>query len=432
VRPKSRRAAYDEATSDVGWRTSFQAERGDWVFLALMRVLILHDSYQLSGGEDRAVEADEALLRARGHEVFVYRRSYDEIANIKLVTAPGLATQVFWSRTAYRAVARIVANWRPDVAHFHNIFPLISPSSYAACREAGVPVVQTLHNYRLVCPAGTLLRDGKPCESCIGRAPWPSVLYGCYRGSRPQSFVLASSLLLHSLVGTWNNQVDAYIALTEFGRGIFIRGGLPADRIFVRPNALAVPEPHEYGGPRSAIFVGRLSPEKGIRLLLEAWSELRDVPLAIVGSGNLLDEVRATIAKNRMDHVEVTGQLSNPEVLDRVREAGMLILPSIWYEGLSYSVVEALAQGVPVIASNLGAQAEFVRDGVSGLLFNPGDAASLVHAVRRLWNSDALAYELGRGARKDFFERYSPEVSYQQLKKVYRQVGVANTDIVSV
>ncbi|MEK6206478.1 MAG: glycosyltransferase family 4 protein [Chloroflexota bacterium] len=393
--------------------------------MSSVRILILHNAYKFAGGEDRAVVADQELLRSRGHETLVYHRSFNELEGLSPLTTAGLATQAFWSRTSYVAIRKIVDDWRPDVAHFHNIVPLISPSGYEACRAAGVPVVQTLHNYRLICPAGTLLRDGVVCELCVGKSLWPSIHYSCYRGSRRESVVLAGSLTAHRLLGTWDRRVDAYIALTTFGKEMFIKGGLPADRIHVRHNALDVPTPAQYRGPHSAIFVGRLSPEKGVRVLLNAWATLPEIPLTIVGDGPLMSEVRDRVAKNDMRHVKVVGELPHHEVLERVRAAGMLIFPSLWYEGLGYAMVEALSLGIPIIASKMGVQLEVVIHGVTGLHFTPGDPSALVAAVQELRSSDGLAGRLAEAARRDFLERYSPEQSYGQLMNVYSHVGAS-------
>jgi glycosyltransferase involved in cell wall biosynthesis len=386
-------------------------------------VLILHNAYQFPGGEERAVAADQKLLAENGHTSRLYQREYAEVAKRGRLGRARLGVEVFWSRGAYRDVRREIRRWRPDVAHLHNVFPLISPSAYAACRAEGVPIVQTLHNYRLVCPAATLLRQGAPCELCVGRVPWPAVRYECYRGSRAQSLAMASALASHSWIGTWN-RVDAYIALTDFAQRIFVRGGLPAERIFVRPNAVERVGSTRYSGPHSAIFVGRLSQEKGVSLLIDAWRHLRDVPLTIVGDGPLLADVRGRVAAESLEQVEVTGPLSHPETLDRLRRAGMLVFPSIWYEGLPYAILEALAAAIPVIAARLGAQAEIVTDGLNGLLFEPSDALGLAAAVRKLVSSAPLAQELSRGAAEVFVERYSPERSYARLLDVYRYVGL--------
>jgi glycosyltransferase involved in cell wall biosynthesis len=380
---------------------------------------MVHNAYRYRGGEEQAVENDQALLESRGHQVGVYMRGFDDLARVGRANA---AIQALWSARTYLEVRRLVRAQRPDVVHVHNIFPLISTSVYSAAHAEGVPVVQTLHNYRLVCPASTLLRDGRPCELCVGRAPWRSVRYRCYRDSRAQSFALSSILTLHRVIGTWNRQVDAYIALTKFGREIFVRGGLPADRIFVRHNAITTPASSVRERSGGAVYLGRLSPEKGVRVLLEAWRSLPDVPLEIIGDGPLRDEVAAAIAAPELAHVRLVGPLPHDAALARLQRAGMLVFPSICYEGFAFAIVEALACGLPVVASRLGAQAEVVNHGVSGLLFTAGDPNSLRDTVRRLASSPDLRDRLSDGARHEFHDRFSPDASYGVLMDIYGRV----------
>ena len=391
-----------------------------------MRVLIAHNAYRYRGGEEQAIESDRALLEAKGHHVELYVRKYDELApNDGILRGARLALAAFWSARTYLEVRRLIRAGRPDVLHVHNIFPLISASVYRAAHAERVPVVQTLHNYRLVCPASTLLRDGKPCELCVGTAPWRAVRYRCYRDSRLQSLALATILTTHRALGTWSSDVDAYVALTEFGRRLFVRGGLPPDRIFVRHNAVHARARHPYHGARSAIFVGRLSREKGVKVLLDAWRALPEVPLEIIGDGPLAAEVHAAAMRPELAHVRVLGQLPHGEVLEHVARAGMLVFPSVCYEGFALAIAEALAQGIPVIGSRLGAQAEIVRDGVSGLLFRAGDANALRDAVRRVVDTDGLADDLSRGARAEFDSRFSPDISYRALIDIYRRVATS-------
>lgn len=392
-----------------------------------VKVLLVHNSYQFAGGEDRAVAEDRELLERQGHSTRIYSRSFAELSGARSFGGRlRIALDVLWSRRTHRDLADIVRRWRPDVVHFHNIFPRVSPSAYAVCRAAGVPVVQTLHNYRLICVDGKLLRDGRPCELCLAGSRYAGVRHACYRGSRAQSAVLTAAIAIHDARGTWSSDVDAYIALTEFGRATFIRGGLPADRIFVRPNALRVSPPAPYAGPRSAVFVGRLSDEKGLWPLLGAWREVQDLPLTIIGDGPLAPSLRAAVARHGQRNIHFVGAVPHDEVLARVGDSGMLIFPSIWYEGFGYSLLEALASGIPVIASRIGAQAEVVTDGVNGLLVAPGDVHALASAVRTLAADPILAARLAHGARRVFEERYSLSTSYAKLMEIYSAVG-ANT-----
>jgi glycosyltransferase involved in cell wall biosynthesis len=389
-----------------------------------MRVLIVHNSYEFRGGEDEAVDADRGLLAAHGHETLLFTRGFADLADRGWSERdPRIAAAAMWSRDSYKELRGFVRRWRPSVAHFHNIFPLISPSAYSACRAEGIPVVQTLHNYRLVCPAGTLLRDGVACELCIGKIPWQAVRYRCYRDSRRQSLGLASILSAHSAIGTWSRRVDAYVVMSEAGRNIFVRGGIPADRIFIRPNAVRGAAAPVYRGPRSALYVGRLSQEKGLRVLLDAWLRVPGVPLTVIGDGPLRAEVERTIASRAMRNVTVVGAIPHEEVLKRLAGAGMLVFPSLWQETFGLVVAEALSAGVPVIATNLGAQAEAVKPEVSGVLVAPGDSGALAGAVNRLAADPVLAGRLSKGAREEFRARFSPERSYATLMSIYERVG---------
>jgi glycosyltransferase involved in cell wall biosynthesis len=306
------------------------------------------------------------------------------------------------------------------VAHFHNTFLRISPSAYYACRAAGVPVVQTLHNYRLLCPAATFYRAGGVCEACLGRlVPWPGVVHSCYRGSPAASGVVTAMLTTHNLLRTWTRLVDVYIALTEFARQKFIEGGLPAEKIIVNPNFVD-PDPglRESDGSY-ALFVGRISPEKGVRLLLRAWQGLKGKPLKIVGNGPLIDEVRAFVQQQRLECVEVLGPHPREEVLSLMKQARFLVFPSEWYECFPLTIAEAFACGVPVIASRLGAMAEIIEEGRSGLHFTPGDPEDLLAKVEWAYTHPPEMVQMGRRARQEFEAKYTAERNYERLRNVY-------------
>ncbi|GAP62436.1 hypothetical protein ARMA_0859 [Ardenticatena maritima] len=317
---------------------------------------------------------------------------------------------------------RLIRERKPDVAHFHNTFLMISPAAYYACQEEGVPVVQTLHNYRLICPGALLMREGRVCEECVGRtAPWPSVMHGCWRGSRLQTSVVAAMLMVHRAMKTWSEQVDIYIALTDFARRKFIEGGLPAEKIVVKPNFVD-PDPgvgrHE---GNYALFVGRLSPEKGMHTLLRAWRMLKDVPLKIVGDGPLRAEVEAFIGREGLTEVEVLGRKAREDVFCLMQKARVLVFPSECYENFPVSVAEAFACGLPVIASRLGAIAEIVEDGRTGLLFNPNDPEDLAVTVEWAWTHSEKLAEMGREARRAYEEKYTAERNYALLMDIYAQ-----------
>jgi len=376
-----------------------------------LRVLVAHNAYQQRGGEDAVVDAEIRLLQGRGHEVELFPRHNDEIDQIGKIAA---AVQAIWSVRTINDLARRIAVFKPDVIHAHNTFPLISPSLYAAAARAGVPIVQTLHNYRLLCPQAMFLRDGRVCEDCLGKFPWRGVVHRCYRGSAPQTAVLALMLGIHRAMGTYREKVTRYIAQTEFSRRKFIDGGLPPERISVKPNFVDMPrgkERERSGG----LLVGRLSGEKGIAVLLDALNRMPGSGVDIIGVGP--EDARLRVHKG----VRLHGWLEPAEVAERMRAAAFLVVPSLWYEGFPRVIVEAFACALPVIASRLGSIAEIIRDGETGLLFEPGDAADLARKLAWAEANPAAMRELGMKARRDYEEKYTPARNYERLVAIYVQ-----------
>lgn len=392
--------------------------------MSVSRILVVHNSYQHAGGEDAVFVAETALLRQRGRDVVEYTEDNKRINGMSQVS---VAAQSMWSTRTCLRLLQILRSSQPHVAHFHNIFPLISPSAYSACRKVGVPVVQTLHNFRLLCPAATFFRDGRVCEDCMHRTPpWPGIVHACYRDSRGQTGVVAVMLAVHWWLKTWSGRVDVYIALTEFARKKFIQGGIPAEKIVVKPNFVH-PDPgmRESGG-EYALFVGRLSPEKGVSTLLKAWRSLKDVPLNIAGEGPLCEKVHAFINREKLENVELLGQRSHEEIVALMKGARFLVFPSEWYEGFPMTLVEAFACGVPVVASRLGGMAEIVEEGHTGLFFQPGDSANLAEKVRWAMDHPDAMREMGVKARQAYEEKYTAEKNYQILLNIYeRAVGEA-------
>jgi glycosyltransferase involved in cell wall biosynthesis len=381
-----------------------------------MKVLLCHNLYQQLGGEDRTVAAEVELLRRYGHQVIEYFRHNNEIKDYGGLKKALLYFVTTWSRKSYKEVKELCRKHRPDVAHFHNTLPLISPSAYYACKEEHIPVVQTLQNYRLVCPGGKLMRDGRVCEVCLGSSLRPAFEHKCRHGSYIQTRAIVRMLEKHRRWGTYDEMVDNYIAVAEFGRRKFIEGGLPAEKIVVKPNLLATPPKPEFGGDY-AVYVGRLSPEKGVHVLLEAWKQIQ-FPLRIAGDGPQRKELEQTESAE----AEFLGQVSPGEVLSHLKKSRFMILPTLCYEGFPVTLVEAFACGKAVVASRLGSAAEIVEDGKTGLLFKPGDAQDLAAKARMLIDDPDLAEELGRNARAEFEAKYTAEKNYEQLMKIYEDV----------
>lgn len=382
-----------------------------------MKILIIHNSYQQKGGEDVVVEQEIALLKRHGHEVVVYRRSNTESSEL---TRWALASRIIWARDVQREVAELIRQERPTLVHVHNTFFMISPSVYSACQAADVPIVQTLHNYRLLCPAANLLRDGQPCDLCIRGTLLNSIVHACYRESRLSTASVALMLAAHRMHGTWTNQIDHYIALSQFSAETFIAGGLPADKLTVKPNAV-YPDPGARNGTGEyALFVGRLSLEKGVDTLLQAWSQVdNSVPLVVIGEGPLSGMFGRRLKGD--SRVVWKGQCSRSAVFTALKGARFLVFPSRCFENFPMTIAEAYACGVPVIASDMGAAHELVRHGDTGLLFRPGDATHLAESVQWAWNHPAELKQMGTNCRAEFELNYSPERNYELLMQIYDQ-----------
>ena len=381
-----------------------------------MKILIVHNYYQQPGGEDTVVANEMSLLSKFGHDVQLFSCKNDDIQRLpdKIRTA----WNVVYSADGRKAMASKIGEFSPDVVHVHNFFPLLSPSIYDACRDAGVPVVQTLHNYRLICANGQLTRNAAPCEKCIhGNNAW-GVVHKCYRESRLGSFFVARMLWHHRRHRTWAEKVDGIITLSDFMRRKFVEAELPMATTHVKPNFVPEQqgnEPFDTAPDRhGALFAARLSPEKGVRTLLEAWKHL-DVPLRLLGDGPLMDRVQETSNPS----ISVLGWQPLPNLIDEMRRAAFLVMPSTWYEGFPVTLVLALCNGLPVIGSRLGAMEEVIEDGETGLLFAPGNASDLSEKVSwAMENADRMR-QMGENARAVYERKYSPPANYAQLMEIY-------------
>lgn len=379
-----------------------------------MRVLVVHNAYQLAGGEDAVVLNEVALLREHGNTVQLHLVSNDGVTGLlgKLRAAIG----VIFSFSSYFKIRQILRNFRPSIVHVHNFFPLVSPAVFYACKAEGVPVVMTLHNFRLICPTAVLMYDGKITERSLRDGPWWGVRARVYRGSLLGSFVLASMIAVHQGIGTWRKQVDRFIVLSNFSVNKFSQGGLPIDKLVVKPNFVNVTAPVEIDRC-GFLFVGRLSPEKGVNILLAAVGLLNESPIyiCVAGTGPLAHSV-----KKAGPAVEPLGAISSSAVQERMTRSTALVIPSICYEGFPMVLVEAYACGLPVIASRIGALAELVEDGVTGLLFEPGDAKDLAEKLEWASHHPQQMAEMGVAARARYLERYTPGKNYEQLMLIYR------------
>lgn len=381
-----------------------------------MRILTLHNKYKFRGGEDESSESEDRVLRNYGHVIFRYEQDNAVIGSRSLVQIAGGA---IYSRRSYRRVRELIRCLRPQVVDVHNFFPLISRSAYYACQAERIPVVQTLHNYRLACPSALFFRDGKPCEDCLGKHfPYPGIQHRCYRGSALGSATVASMIGFHRLLNTWRDRVSMYITLTEFCRTKFIQAGLPPNKIRVKANFVH-PDPRPGDGLGGfALFVGRLSPEKGLVTMLHAWQLLRrPIHLAIVGEGPMESYVAEQCSKST--YIQSLGRLAVEEVYELMGKAKFLVFPSESYETFGRVTIEAFVKGTPVISSEIGAIAEFVEHGRTGWYFPPGNAEALAAVVDHIVANEQLLPAMRREARREFETKYTAEVNYRRSMEIF-------------
>jgi glycosyltransferase involved in cell wall biosynthesis len=386
-----------------------------------LSVLVIHNEYQQPGGEDVVVRAEVDLLRRAGHRVLQFTPNNATLANCSPLEKAALFVTTTWNRTAYSTIRTLIEKERPDIVHCHNLLPQVSPAAYYACQSAGVPVVQTLHNYRLFCPAGTFFRNGQVCQDCA-RSLAHAVTRGCYRSSRLATATVAMMLEFHCLRGTWTSSVNAYLALTQFSRNLFVDLGLPDKKIHVKPNFLSH-DPRQRSSPGNyALFVGRLSPEKGILEMIQTWLHLPDIPLVVVGDGPLYDDASQMLRRSGSSHIRLLGRMSAGDTQAQMKDARLLIFPSRWYEPFGMVLIEAAASGVPAIAARIGGVPELVIEDKTGLLFDLQKADDLASKVNWAWNHPAEMEAMGLAARQLYLENFTAEKNYESLINVYRSV----------
>lgn len=381
-----------------------------------MKILQLHTRYREPGGEDAVVRAEADLLRLAGHEVVVHH--VKNPAGLFETITP--VVKAAWNAEAARTVRRLARQVRPDVAHVHNTWFALSPAVLPALQQASVPVVLTLHNYRLLCVNGLLFRDGRPCMDCVGTHPWHGVQHRCYRSSVSASAVVAGCISVHRARGTWLRDVDAFVALTEAARQVFLSGGLPAERIRVKPNFVPDPGPRSQPPSRSrtVLYVGRLAPGKGVDVLLRAWAKGRPdgLELLVVGDGELRRELEAIAP----DGVRFVGRITPPEVRQVMLDARALVFPSVWQEPFGLVLIEALACGLPVIASDQSGSREIL--GGAAVFAPPDDVPALARALALLVNEDVVE-TLSVTGRQRYEDSYTPSGNLAQLESIYQSVA---------
>jgi glycosyltransferase involved in cell wall biosynthesis len=389
--------------------------------MEFMKIIVVHNRYKQQGGEDVVFDQERELLQRTGHNVHVYCRSNEDVDSYPGVKRLVLLSKSIWSDDTYTDFGALLRREKPDLVHVHNTWVMLSPSIYQACKEAQVPVVQTLHNYRLMCPAGTFFRKGKICKECMNYGQWRSVLHACYRDSRPETAAMALMLGAHRWKGTWGG-IDSYIALSQFSRNQFLQAGFPAEKLFVKPNFVH-PDPGLCTDKGDyALFIGRLSPEKRVSTILSAWRRLpTDIQLFIIGTGPQASQLQERAALHELTNIYFQGQLPREQVLMYMRRARFLIFSSEWYENFPVTIAEAFACGVPVICSGLGAMKEIVEDKRTGLHFVPGNDEDLAAKVEWAWRHPERMQQMGMEARKEYESKYTAEKNYPMLMEIYHR-----------
>jgi glycosyltransferase involved in cell wall biosynthesis len=373
-----------------------------------VRILIIHNRYREPGGEDVVVETEASLLLAEGHEVLLFEKSNENAQGWK-----GACNSI-WSSTARDEIGHEISRFRPDIAHVHNVFHAISPAVYGMIADQGVPIVQTLHNFRLFCIRGTFERKGRICERCEGRSLWRGAVLRCYRDSWPASTVLATGLQLHRFLATFERHVLQFIALNEFCRRKFITCGLPADRISVKPNFSDIADVGENHERIGGLYVGRMVTEKGIDVLADALL-LSPSPFTAIGDGPMAQRLHG------LRDVAVVGRKTREEVFQYMRGAAYLVMPSVWYETFGLVMIEAFACRLPVIASDIGAMAELVEDGKTGLLFKAGSPSDLAEKIKWANNHPADIRRMGDAARLQYERSFTSKRNYELLMAIYQK-----------
>lgn len=382
-----------------------------------IRCLLVHNRYQQQGGEDRVVEAEKKLLEQHGHEVRLFQVDNNNINGLFDKVKIGVSATYSYQRK--QEISKEIESFKPDIVHVHNFFPQLTPSVYDACAEYHIPVIQTLHNFRLICPGALLLRQKKTCELCVTGSPYNAVLHKCYRNSIVQSLAVAKMVSYHRNNKTWSDKVTRFITLTEFSRDKFITSGFPSSRMTIKPNFIddidnisSTQNTLDHNTKPYALFVGRLSEEKGVNILLDAWKNI-PLDLHIVGDGEL------DILSEQKNNIHFFGKLDHPTVQQQMRHAKILVMPSICFETFGMVIIEAFSQGLPVIASRLGAMKEIIEDGKTGFLFEPGNSRDLEKKVNNSLKNPEKIDKMRVNAREAYLEKYTPQKNYKILMKIY-------------
>jgi len=386
-----------------------------------MKILMGHNYYQQPGGEDGVFRSEIAMLKAFGHDVCIYERHNDEIKS-GILSQMSHAVSLRFSKSSYDQVRALIRSFKPDVAHFHNTFFVMTPAVLYACKDAGVPVIVSLHNFRLMCINALFLRDGKPCEDCLTGPRISGIVHQCYRGSMVSSILATDMINYHWRRHTWQDIVNRFVVATEFTRKKYIQAGIPAANITVVPNFVEEPSDNTQGKGGFAFYAGRLSEEKGVDVLIKAWRHVKDIPLYIAGQGPMQKEIEASIKEYGLTNIKLLGFLNNNDCLKILAQAKFLIVPSVCYENFPRVVAEAFAHGVPVLANRIGTMEEIVEDGITGLLYSNSDPEDLAAKAMDMVRDESRHAQFCANARQVYHLKYTPARHYEGLMTIYQGI----------
>ena len=389
-----------------------------------MKVLLIHNFYQFHGGEEESFLSEKKLLQNKNHKIITFVRDNKSIRNYMPIKKVTFVVNTIFSFDTYRKLRKIVTEEKPDIAHAHNIFPLISPAVYYILKRYNIPIVQTVHNYRLLCLNGLFLtNNGKICEKCKKGNFFYGILNKCYHKSYLQSFVMAITIFIHRIfLKTFSRKIDTFISPSKFLKEKLIEGKIPEEKIIVKPHFIECERiKPSYEFDNYAVYMGRLSKEKGLFTLVRAFKNIMNITLKIVGDGPIRKDLENYIDRERIKNVQFLGYINGDDRFDVLKKAMFMLFPSECYENMPYTILESFACGVPVVASRIGGLKELVIDGYNGLLFEPGNIEDLKQKIVNLLNSRELLLKMRYNARKTAEERFSEKKGYENLIEVYQK-----------
>lgn len=387
-----------------------------------INILMAHNYYKVPGGEDTVFHNEVKMLEKNGHKVIKYTRHNDEIKG-GLFSKLRLGIETIFSFKTYKEVKKLIDENDIDVVHVHNTLPLISPSIYYAARSKKVPVLQTIHNFRLLCPGATFTRDGEICEECISKGLKQSLKYRCYRNSLFQTFIMYTMLKFHRIIGTYNK--INYITLTEFNKQKLLNLVRDESKIYVKPNFVEKRNQSERRLEDYFVYIGRLDNIKGINFLVESWKEIDNhIKLYIIGTGPEEEELKKIIAENNLNNIILLGLMEREDAFKVIEKSRAIIVPSKWYEGFPMTIAESFSLGVPVVGSKLGNIESIVDDGNNGLLFDKNNKESLKQVISRVFYDKELNISLGKNAYQVFKYKYTDEENYKSIENIYSSLNI--------